>query len=355
MNENEEDVREVVELSVVSGDSLGTLTKSEISQQVETAKKYPRSLTKFRKECFDLVTLNQEIAAECIYALPRGGKTIEGPSVRLAEIIASCWGNCRAGSRIIGEEKDFVVAQGIFQDMERNVYIAYEVKRRITDKKGKRYNSDMIGVTANAACSIALRNAITKGIPKAFWNDIYMTARKTVAGDVKTLANRRAELLQLFQVYGVSAEMICQKLGVEGPADIGLQHIVVLRGMYTAIKDGEISPEGMFAPEPTAEEEANAEAQAKSRGKAAELNEKIAAEQKKLEERRKAVPTDTDIDELRRQVAEKAETTEYKVTTYCDRRLQGLEQTNERIAETLTEALALSVPKLKKAIEGSGG
>ncbi|MFN8826683.1 MAG: hypothetical protein ACK501_17070, partial [Planctomycetota bacterium] len=45
--------------------------------------------------------------------------------------------------------------------------------RRITGKNGRRYSSDMIGVTGNAACSIALRNAVFRGIPRAFWIDIY--------------------------------------------------------------------------------------------------------------------------------------------------------------------------------------
>lgn len=287
--EGPDEVREI-DLAVVSGDTLGTLTKAEIDQQVATAKKWPRSITQFRKECFDLVTLDEEIAGECIYALPRGGKTIEGPSIRLAEILLSCWGNARAGSRIVAEDKDFVTAQGVFHDLQRNVHIAYETKRRITDKKGKRYNSDMIGVTANAACSVSLRNAITRGIPKAFWNDIYMAARKVIAGDEKTLANRRAELVKAFAIFGVTPELICRKLNVPGLPDIGLEHLVLLRGMYTLIRDGEITPESAFAPEPTAEEQANAAAAANSETSAAGLKQRIEEEQRKLEERRKTAP-----------------------------------------------------------------
>lgn len=56
-----------------------------------------------------------------------------------------------------------MTAQGVFHDLERNVAITYEVRRRIVDKNGRRYKPDMIGVTANAACSIALRNAILRG------------------------------------------------------------------------------------------------------------------------------------------------------------------------------------------------
>jgi hypothetical protein len=191
--------------------------------------------------------LNESIAEQCIYALPRDNKTIEGPSARFAEIVASAWGNCRAGARVIDDSGEFVTAQGVFHDLERNVAITYEVQRRITNKRGQRFNADMIGVTANAACSIALRNAILKGVPKAFWEDMYLEARKVIMGDIKTLANRRAAAVAAFQKFGVTPEQVCSKLGVPGVEDIGLDQLVVLRGLLTAIKEGDTSPEDAFS------------------------------------------------------------------------------------------------------------
>lgn len=237
--------REVQPMSVESG-MVAVLNKSEIDQQIATAHRYPRSIKRFRDESLQMVTLNERIAESCIYALPRGGKTIEGPSARFAEVVASAWGNCRAGARTISDQGDFVTAQGVFHDLERNVAITYEVQRRITDSKGKRYNADMIGVTANAACSVALRNAILKGVPKAFWDDMYQAARQVVMGDVKTLANRRADAIKAFQGFGVSLEQICAKLEVAGIEDISLEHLVILRGLLTAIKEGDTTPEQAF-------------------------------------------------------------------------------------------------------------
>lgn len=240
------------EVSTVESEGLGALaviSKAEIDTQIATAKQYPRSIKQFRQECLGMVTLTEEIAGECIYALPRGGKTIEGPSARFAEVIASAWGNCRAGARVVGEENDFVIAQGVFHDLERNVSITYEVKRRIVDKNGRRFQPDMIGVTANAACSIALRNAVLKGVPKAFWSDMYKAAKKTVIGDAKTLANRRAEALDFLQKLGATPEMVCSRLEVAGVEDIGLEHLVTLRGLATAIKDGDTTVEMAFGPD----------------------------------------------------------------------------------------------------------
>ncbi len=246
MNDQYEDGREVSAMSVEGG-TVALLNRSEIDMQVATAHKFPRSIKRFRQEALQMVTLNESVAESCIYALPRSGKTIEGPSARFAEVVASAWGNCRAGARVVSDAGDFITAQGVFHDLERNVAITYEVQRRITDKNNRRFNADMIGVTGNAASSIALRNAILKGVPKAFWDDMYQAARAVVMGDFSTLANRRADALKALVAFGVTQEQVFAKLGVEGAADIGLDHLVTLRGLITALKEGDTTPEQAFA------------------------------------------------------------------------------------------------------------
>lgn len=242
---NAQQVEREVPMTAETG-MVALLNKSEIDQQIATAHRFPRSIKRFRDEALQMVTLSESVAEQCIYALPRDGKTIEGPSARFAEVVASAWGNCRAGARVVDDSGEFVTAQGVFHDLERNVAITYEVQRRIVNKRGQRYSADMIGVTANAACSIALRNAILKGVPKAFWEDMYSEARRVIMGDVKTLANRRSAAVAAFQKFGVSAEQITAKLGVGGVEDITLEHLVTLKGLLTAIRDGDTTPEDAF-------------------------------------------------------------------------------------------------------------
>src|SRR3954464_1853056 len=150
-----------MESQVLSTVALGA--DPEIGREIATAKRFPRSVTTFMRRAKEMATLTPEIAASCIYALPRKEngrqKNIEGPSARLAEICASAWGNLRAEGKVLGNDDQFVTARGTAWDVESNVAIAYEVKRRITTSKGDRYGADMIGVTGNAAASIALRNA----------------------------------------------------------------------------------------------------------------------------------------------------------------------------------------------------
>lgn len=239
------DEDETRQLSTNSG-ALAELTGSEIEQQISVARRYPRSIRTFQREAKEMVTLSEEIAGECMYALPRAGKKIEGPSARFAEVIASAYGNCRAGARTIAEDDKFVTAMGFFFDTQRNVAITYEVKRRITDSKGKRFGDDMIGVTANAACSIALRNAILKGVPKAFWKGLYDEARKCAIGDVETLGERRTKMLAYFAKLGAPNDKVFALLEVAGEADITLDHLAQLKGLATAIKDGETNIDSAF-------------------------------------------------------------------------------------------------------------
>lgn len=231
--------REVESLS--QSTQIAALQRIEVDMQISTAKQYPRSIKRFLNEARQMVSLTEEIASECTYMLPRGGKKLMGPSARFAEIVASAWGNCRAAARIVEEQERFVVAQGVFNDVERNVAITYEVRRRITNKDGGRYNDDMIGVASNAACSIAMRNAVLKGIPKAFWKSLHDEAMRTARGDEKTLTQRRDALVKAFAELGVKEKELFALIDVAGKEDITLDHLVELKAIYTAIRDGDTS------------------------------------------------------------------------------------------------------------------
>jgi hypothetical protein len=240
-------MNDTTEVLTAESGTVALLNKGEIDMQIATAHKYPRSIKSFRNEALAMVTLNETIAQECIYSLPRDGKNIEGPSARFAEVIVSAWGNSRAGARVVSDQGDFVTAQAVFHDLEKNVAITYEVQRRIVDRQGRRFKPDMIGVTANAACSIALRNSILKGVPKAFWADLYESARSTAIGDMQTLANRRARALGVLQKMGVQPAQVFLYLDITGEEDLTLDHLGTLFGLTTAIRDGDTTPEQAFA------------------------------------------------------------------------------------------------------------
>jgi len=246
MLEQEQEVIEVQPLEVPSLTNLVLLERAAIDSQVATAKAFPRSVTRFTKHLKDMVVLNPDVAEACIFAMPRAGKTIEGASIRFAEMAISAWGNCRVSSRVVAVDDATVTAQGVFHDLESNSATSDEVQRGILGKNGKRYTPDMVVVTGRAACAIARRNAALAGVPRAFWEPIYQEARKVVKGDEKTLSSRRADSLAYLQNLGVSQEMVFTTLGVSGIEDITSDHLVTLRAAARAIRDGEATVDEAF-------------------------------------------------------------------------------------------------------------
>ncbi|MFI5269441.1 MAG: hypothetical protein ACHQ7M_18850, partial [Chloroflexota bacterium] len=88
--------------------------------------------------------------------------------------------------------------------------------------------------------------AVFKGIPKSFWNEVYNATRKVVVGDSKTLANRRADAVAYLQKFGATEAQVLAKLGRSGIQDITGDDLVVLRGLATALKDGDTTVEDAF-------------------------------------------------------------------------------------------------------------
>jgi hypothetical protein len=235
--------------------ALAQITKGEVDMQVVTAKKYPRDLAIFIRNAESMATIDQETAAACFYVLKRGGKNIEGPSTRLAEIVASCWGNLRCEARVVDEDNEFVTSQGTAWDVERNVLVRMEVRRRITDRHGVRYSEDMRVVTGNAASAIAFRNAVFKVVPNAFTKSVYEKARAVAIGTERTLVDRRARAVEWFGKAGVTKEQLLAFLNKEGVESIDLNDLGILQGIRTAIMEGTTSVDEQFAQmaPPTAE------------------------------------------------------------------------------------------------------
>jgi hypothetical protein len=143
------------------------------------------------------------------------------------------------------------VAQGGAWDLEKNLRVTVESRRRITNKAGRRYSDDMVVTTGNAAVSIALRNAILRVIPRAYVDTIYAKVRLVAVGDAKTLDARRGEIIGRLAKLGVTADRVLARLGKQGPDDVGVDDLEVLIGLGTAIKNNEMTIEDAFpAPMP---------------------------------------------------------------------------------------------------------
>ncbi len=238
-----------------NGSSLAvSLARAEVDQQITTARAYPRSISRAVEHTLTLATLDEKTAAVCIYALPRKDefgqqKLIKGPSIRLAEIVASQWGNCRVGARVVHVDRyeKYVEAEGVFHDLETNMATTSRIRRSISTKKGGVFREDMIVMAGNAACAIAKRNAIFAGVPRGVWGRAYDAVEHVIAGDVKTLvARRRGAISTMASEYGITADRIFTALGIVGEDDIDLEALSTLTAMRASLKNGEATLDELF-------------------------------------------------------------------------------------------------------------
>ena len=238
------------------------LPLSEIESLVSVAKRYPRDIKSALDKSFTIATLDPENAESCVYMLERKGKdgqptTIEGPSIRFAEIIASQYGNLRVGSRILLNDGKQLIAEGFCFDAETNYAVSKQVIRRITYKNGATYSEDMQNITGNAAQSIAMRNAIFTVVPLAILKPVLEKIKEFAAQNVATaeeFEKKRNKTIQWFTKRGVTEAEILKYLSLKNMDEITAEHVVKLISLANSIKDGYTTLDVEFRPEKVKEE-----------------------------------------------------------------------------------------------------
>lgn len=246
---------ENIEVSeVVNGLQVYQHDKALIDIQISTAKSYPRKLKRCIENAITIVTLDNETASECIYSLKKGGKTITGPSVNLAKILAQQMGNMRVENTVMGYDSTHVTASGICFDLENNFAVKTTIKKSIVGNNG-RYSEDMCVITGNAANAIALRNAIFAVIDKTIVKKVYDAASKKLIGDVGDdikLISRRNEIFnKLKSTYSgknLTEDEILKSVNKNSLDHITRDDLVSIVGFETSIRSGENSFETIFRP-----------------------------------------------------------------------------------------------------------
>lgn len=300
-------------IKVEQAEIVSAMNRAEVDIQIATAKQYPRHLPDVLNKMATYATLDVETAEDCFYVLRRNGaqgqNTIEGLSVRMAEIMAGAWGNLRVQTRIIGNDGKTITAQAIAHDLETNLAVSLEVKRRITDRNGKTYSEDMQVVTGNAASAIAFRNAVLKVIPKAVTKRIIADIKQVALGKSLDLETSRQNMIAYFSKIGVDEKMLLEYLGKTKREEIDKEDVFCLRATANAIKEGTTTKEETFD---RAIEERRQAASAKA--KAEEARAKMAEARRRQAEAKVVQTPSGDIEDVRAEVVDN-ETGEVKTAT----------------------------------------
>ena len=230
-----------------SARSIEAIERAEIDIQIATARRFPRPInTKVITEQITLhATVSEETAKECYYAIPRASIVIQGPSVRLSEIVAACYRNLHIAGRIIDHDMVHrsITAQAVAWDLESNVRRSAEWSEPITQK-----SSDAAKMTKLAAISKAERNAIFKVVPRTVWLPAMERCINMAVGDSASLATRISNAIKAFSAYGIVPQQVLATFQVESIDKLSREHLANLLGMYTALKEGTASVDDLFKP-----------------------------------------------------------------------------------------------------------
>lgn len=253
MSKEDQIVVESTSLDVIEAEQ-----RAEYDIQITTAKRYPRNLKQVRDNCIAIATMDKDTAASCRYALPRGGKSLSGPSVHLARIIVQQYGNVRAEAKVKQITDKQIISEAVCFDLETNYACKVEVRRSIIKSNGLRFNDDMITVTGNAANAIAFRNAVYNVVPKAITDSVYGSAIRMITGDLSDtdmLIKERKKMVSYFvNTYKITEEQLLGSMGLRSVNQIKAEQILDMEGMKQALIDGDSKPEEMFKLEKTPEE-----------------------------------------------------------------------------------------------------
>ena len=233
--------------------------KAELDTQICTANAYPRDEEKAIALATKLACLDEDTAAGCFYALPRKDKdgnkiTIEGESIRLAEIMRSCWKHMHTQTRVVEVAEKYIVTEAVCWDLQsNNKHIASDrISIWFGEKNGKggyRANNDMQIMLAKASQAKALRNAIFAIIPKGFVKMVGVAAKKFSLGDSKNLTAKVTAAVNMLVKMGVNKEELLEYFGHPAVNDFTEEEYATLVGIGTSLRDGMVKPEELFAPE----------------------------------------------------------------------------------------------------------
>ncbi|MDR2494666.1 MAG: hypothetical protein LBD24_05520 [Spirochaetaceae bacterium] len=213
---------------------------AEVQAQIALAKQFPRnearSMDRILNECS-----RATVAEKGVYGFPRGGVTVTGPSIRLAEAIARSWGNIASGFTVVERTENESTVIAYAWDLETNAMerIEFKVSHIRHTKKGDYAitdDRDLYELEANQAAR-RRRACILAVIPGDVVDAAVERCRRTLDASVEDIKEARNKMVDSFGAFGVTKEMIERRIGRRIDA-IQPGEIVALRGIFNSLKEG---------------------------------------------------------------------------------------------------------------------
>lgn len=230
------------------------LQRAEADAMVSLAVKRPREMKDVMRRVLGEIKLIPEFVAAYRYSIPfKGGRDgkdtrVEGLSIKAATCLARNWGNCACMVRILDYREEGVQLTGRVLDYETGVtfespfYVSRFAKSYGTFKKLEE-NRWLQAIQSGA--SKAMRNAILKLIPEPMQIKMMNEIKRVIVKGFDPV-KKAPEILKAFAVFGVDQAQLEFYIGrklvaMEGP------HYEDLIGLYSALKDGELTVAEAFS------------------------------------------------------------------------------------------------------------
>ena len=232
--------------AVATVDVAQTRAAQEVQAAMVVAKKFPRDTIAAERRILDACK-RPALAKAAAYEYQRGGGTITGPSIRLAEVAAQAYGNLDFGIIELEQRNGESSVMAYAWDLETNTRSTkvFTVRHERRSGRGdenaviKRLSDprDIYEMVANNGAR-RLRACILAVIPGDIIESALDECEKTMAGqNSKPLADRIKEMLTLFAPYRVSQDMIEERIGHK-LSTITERELMALGRVFTGIRDG---------------------------------------------------------------------------------------------------------------------
>lgn len=228
--------------SVVAG-ALATV-QAEIMRAEQRPRDFEETLKNLEGACSRM-----SLAKSAVYAYARGGSTVSGPSIRLAEAIAVAYKNISYGYDIIQREEKSTLCKAYAWDLENNIRVERNfIAEHTREAKGKTYpltsDRDIYEKVASEA-SRRVRACILEVIPGDITDYAVDLCHRTVENNVKITPEVIDTLLSSFSKFGVSKKQL-EAFIQRNINTISSNNYLRLKDIYASLRDGIATPDDFF-------------------------------------------------------------------------------------------------------------
>lgn len=254
----------------VTTEAMVSRQAQEVQAAMIIAKRFPRdtfdSFSKIMKSC------ERKILAEtAIYEYPKGGQKVQGPSIRLAEVLAQNWGNLDFGimelEQKLGESTVMAYAWDLETNTRQTKIFTVKHERKAKNVTTKLTDSrDIYELVANMGAR-RMRACILGVIPGDIVEAAVDKCKDTlINGQKEPLEDRLRKALETFKKeFGVTKEMIEKNCGSNLEAFTEHDYLKIAR-IFTSLRDGMGKKEDYFDVRTPSEKESSIEKDFKKEG-----------------------------------------------------------------------------------------